>query len=120
MNKISSKDAAALLKQAATGIRSVVKENSELREKLANHETTERVEKLARDMEAKGLSPELAFEEKVAALREAENLDVTEEAVKLATPQVGVELGLPSEDVPGASVNALETYILTGEDPRGL
>jgi hypothetical protein len=116
MNKISSQDAAALLKQAAVAIRLTVKENGELKEKNAAFENGRRVEAIARDMEDKGLSPELTFEEKVAALKESEDLRVTEAAIKLAAPQ-GDLLGELSDDKPGSSMHAFESFVITGEDP---
>jgi len=113
MQKISSKDAAALLKQAGAAIRTLNAENQKLQEKLATQEKDARVVKIARDMEEKGLSPELDLTAKVAQLRKAENLDVTEEAVKLAAPQ-GLNLGDVS-DTPGTGEHPFVTFIQTGD-----
>ena len=99
MNKISSKDATSLLKQAGVALVKVAKERDTLREKVAAFERDQRVVKIARDMEEKGLSSDLTFEEKVAAMKSAKNLDITEEAIKLAAPQGRVLGGLG--DVPG-------------------
>lgn len=119
MQKVSSTDAAALLKQAGAAIRHLAEENKDLREKIAQQVHDERVTKIARDMEEKGLSPDLSFEEKVASIRDVPNLDVTEEAVKLATPQSN-NFGVLSE-IPGNNpTSALEHFIFTGEDPSGL
>jgi len=115
MQKISSKDAGALLKQAGGAIRHLVQENVKLKSKLASNERDMRVVKLAREMEAKGLSSEMTLEEKVAHLRTTKNLDVTEEAIKIASPQ-GVGLG-DVGDVPGGNQHPFETFIQTGEDP---
>jgi hypothetical protein len=115
MNKISSQDAKALLKTAGAAILEVTQENAELREKVAAYERHTRVEKIARDMEEKGLNPDLDFGQKVAALSYAQNLDVTEEAIKMAAPQ-GRVLG-DVGDVPGQGPSSFETYIMTGEDP---
>jgi hypothetical protein len=115
MQKISSRDAAALLKQAGATIRGLVAENQQLTEKLAQQERDTRVVKIARDMEAKGLSQELTLAEKVAHLRKAENLDVTEEAIKLAAPQTAGFGGL--SEVPGTGgKHPFETFIESGED----
>ena len=111
--KISSQDAAALLKQAGAAIRVLGKKNQELKTKLATQERGARVIKLARDMEEKGLSPEMSLPEKVAQLQKAQNLDVTEEAVKLAAPQ-GLNLGAVS-DTPGTGEHPFVTFIQTGE-----
>jgi hypothetical protein len=113
MQKISSKDAAALLKQAGSSIRTLVQENKDLREKIAARDQEERVQKLAREMEEKGLSPDLSLEDKVASLRKAEDLDVTEKAVKLAAPQ-GNMFGLGDEPV-GSGMSSFEQFIITGE-----
>jgi hypothetical protein len=69
-------------------------------------------------MEEKGLGAELGetLAEKVAHLRKATDLDVTERAVKLAAPQSNF-FGGPS-DVPSHSQHAFETFIETGEDIR--
>jgi len=115
MNKISSKDASTLLKQAGTAIRSLAKERDGLREKVASYEKQDRVVKIARDMEDKGLQNELSYEEKVAALHKAENLQVTEEAVKLAAPQNQILARLSDEPGEGAS-SAFEQFIMTGDE----
>jgi len=114
MNKISSNDASALLKQAGAAIRSLTGERDQLREKLAAKEKGERIEKIARDMEEKGLQPELSYEEKRAALARAEDLKVTEEAVKLAAPQNRI-LGNLSDQPGDGATSAFENFILTGE-----
>lgn len=116
MQKISSRDAAALLKQAGSAIRAAVQENRQLKEKLANQARDARVIKLAREMEEKGLMGETSLAEKVAHLRKVENLEVTEQAVKLAAPQGKLfgDLG----EVPGSSDHPFEVFINTGEDIR--
>ena len=117
MNKISSNDAASILKQAGATIRKVTTERDEALAKVASYEKDQRVVKIAKEMEDKGLSSDLNFEEKVAAIGKSQNLDVTEEAIKLAAPQS--QLFGQAEDRPsgGGSANAFEHYILTGEDP---
>jgi len=114
MNKISSRDATTLLKQAGAAIRSLTKERDELREKVAAKEKTERITKIAREMEDKGLQPDLDFNEKIAALHKADNLNVTEEAIKLAAPQNRILGHLTEQPGEGAST-AFEQFILTGE-----
>jgi len=119
MQKISSRDAAALLKQAGSAIRDVVKENQELREKLSAQDHNTRVVKLARDMEEKGLMGEHSLAEKVAHLRKVDKLEVTEEAVKLAAPQSQADLlgGLGDASGSGGE-HPFVTFIETGEDAR--
>jgi len=113
MQKISSKDAQGILKQAAVAIRHLTAENQRLNEKLAAGQKEQRIVKLAQEMERKGLNAELSLDEKVAQLRDA-NLDVTEEAVKIAAPNM--KLGSPAEDLVGAGLSTFENYIMTGED----
>lgn len=117
MEKISSNDAKALLKQAAASIRTLVDENTALREKLASKETDERIKKLASEMEAKSLSPELSYEEKVASLRNSK-LDVAEQAIKMASPQ-GFNLGTLGDSATGSgdgnAESAFNTFVMTGE-----
>lgn len=116
LQKVSSTDAAALLKQAGSAIRALVKENEQLKCKQAQDERDARVIKLARDMEEKGLGGEITLAEKVAHLRKVPNLEVTEQAVKLAAPQ-GDLLGSVGEFGSSAK-HPFETFIDTGEDVR--
>jgi hypothetical protein len=117
MQKISSQDASALLKQAGTSIRQLVEENQGLKQKLADQERDRRVVKLAQEMDEKGLNSELSLSEKVAHLRKVPNLEVTEQAVKLAAVQGNV-LGDVDDSEPGNAVHPFETFIETGEDVR--
>lgn len=116
MQKVSSKDAAALLKQAEAAITTLVGENRKLKKEAADEAHNARVVKLARQMEEKGLAPELELVEKVAHLQKVDNLDVTEEVVKLAAPQ-GQGFGELSE-LAGTGEHPFVTYIQTGEDSR--
>jgi Skp family chaperone for outer membrane proteins len=114
MQKISSKDVQTILKQAGAAIRHLTGENKRLTEKLAADQKERRIVKLAQEMEQKGLNSALSFEEKVAELKGA-NLDVTEQAVKLAAPNM--KLASVSDDATsGTGVTAFENFILTGED----
>jgi hypothetical protein len=115
MHKISSRDAAALLKQAGGAIRDLTSENKDLREKIARQERDARVVKLAREMEEKGLGGDISLAEKVAHLRKVPDLDVTEQAVKLAAPQ-GNMFGDVGE-VPTGGITPFEQFIMTGEAP---
>ena len=116
MSEIGLQEAGAFLKTAGETIRALVQQNRDQKEKLAEYEKTARVESIARQMEDKGLSPEMSFEEKLAALTQAGDLDVAEAAVKMATPQ-GFSLGGPS-DQPGVGADALTHFIIHGDDPN--
>jgi hypothetical protein len=115
MKKISNQDAASLLKQAGAAIRTLASERDSLFAKVASYEKRGRMEKIAREMEEKGLSSDLTFEQKMASLETASNLDVTEEAIKLAAPQGRVfgDLG----DLTSNATHPFEQFIMTGEDP---
>jgi len=116
MKKISTQDAASLLKQAGAAIEALTSERNTLSEKVASYEKKGRMEKIARDMEEKGLSTDLTFEQKVAALEVVPSLDVTEEAIKLAAPQ-GRIFGNPDELAGSGSLSSFEQFIISGEDP---
>lgn len=121
MQKISSQQVKTLLKTASATIRDLNTENSELKSKIASFEKKARAEKIAADMEEKGLNADLSMHEKVAYLldpKKTPNLDLTAEAVKLASTQKGI-LGALGDATAGAnSQSALEHYILTGESPE--
>jgi hypothetical protein len=117
MSNISSKDAQGVLKQAAVAIRTLTNENDGLKQKIAEFEREEKIAEIAREMESKNLNNELTFEEKLAALREAKDLNVTQEAVKLAAPQGGLLARTTSDEIPGGGTSAFEHFILTGETP---
>jgi hypothetical protein len=114
MNKISSQDVQALLKTAAMTVRVQDEEIVSLREKVASFEKKDRMVKIAREMEEKGLHAELNFDEKLAHLREAQDLSITEEAVKMASPQHGV-LGSVSDKPGSGGLHPFEQYLSTGE-----
>jgi len=125
MTNIGIKDGRTLLKTAASTIRSQDAEIKELKSKVAQFKENERIVKIAQEMEEKGLGDGLDFDEKVANLRERAKvgdnaLSVTEEAVKLASPQ-GQFFGDPSDDQPGggSSKDAFVTFINSGEDITG-
>jgi hypothetical protein len=118
MEKISQNDARALLKTAGSTIRTLTGEVRNLREKIASFERENRIRSIAQEMEQKQLASDMSYEEKVASLRQARDLNVTAEAVKLASPQ-GFTLGRVS-DTPslGDAESALTTFIMTGDSPE--
>ena len=94
-DKISTVEVAQLQKLASQTLRvlagenvSLRTENSELKEKVASFEKRARAEKIAGDMESKGLNPDTTFEQKVAELLSSDRLEVVEEAVQMAAPQM--------------------------------
>lgn len=95
--KISTAQAAQLNKLAASTLRALSEENkglrsenTDLKEKVASFEKRARIEKIASEMEAKGLNPGTSFDEKVQDLMQRDNLDAVEEAVGMAAPQMKI------------------------------
>lgn len=120
MDKISHQQVKALLKQAGSSIRVLTENLKEAQEKIASFEKEERIRKVASQMEEKHLSADLSYEEKVAQLRTAKNLNVVEEAVKISSHQ-GMSLGKVAEDFGGDvsdARSALETFIYQGDAPE--
>lgn len=83
MTKISSEQVKTVLAEASSVIRDLVSTNQELEVKLASFMKKDRCEKIARDMQEKGIYVELDFNEKVAHLLEKDNdkLETIENAV---------------------------------------
>ena len=106
--------AQGLLKTAGSTIRTQAAYIEELEAKLAAQKRTDRIVKIASTMEEKGLNGELSYEEKLASLRERADLDVTEEAVKMAAPQ-GVILGGPSDSPGAGGEHPFLTFMRSGE-----
>lgn len=97
MDKISSAQIGQMTKLASTALRALSERNQSLeaeaqslREKVAHFEKHAQAEKIAKQMHAKGIDPSTSLEEKVASLIDRENLNVVEEAVAMASPQMKV------------------------------
>jgi len=95
--KINKAQVAQLHKLASSTIRalseenvSLRKSNTELIEKVAAFEKKARAEKIASAMEEKGINPDVSFQQKVDELLGRNNLDVLEEAVGMAAPQMKI------------------------------
>ena len=93
--KLSNTQTAQLTKLAGQTLRALSEENQTLRtenedlkEKVASYEKHSRAEKIATAMEEKGINPEYSYQQKVADIMQRDNLDVVEEAVGLAAPQM--------------------------------
>lgn len=100
--KISAAQAGQMMKMAAENLRALSEENvsvqaerdalklenEQLQEKVASAEREQRIVKVAKSMEAKNLNAGLTFEEKVAQLRERDDLEVVEQAVDMQAPQL--------------------------------
>lgn len=88
MNKHSAAEVGQVMKVAATNLRALSEENQDLKQKVAHFEKKARAEKIAHQMEAKGLEPELSIQDKVAGLLKRDDLSVVEEAVGMSAPQM--------------------------------
>ena len=115
MQKISSEQAGQILGQVAPTLRaqqqkieSLATENQELTEKVAFYQRRERAEKIAMQLETKGLDPESSFAQKVDGLMKPEtDLDVVEKAVDMSAPQIKLA---SLSDNPGNASDAKSSF----------
>ncbi len=107
MIKISSEKTAEVLRQVGPTLRALSEENQTLKEKVATYEKRARVEKLATEMDAKGLQPELSHDEKVERLMGQDDLDVVEKAVDMSAQQVKLA---SVSDFPGDGTDAKTAF----------
>jgi hypothetical protein len=122
MEKISADKVAAILTTVPGMLRSVaserdglLKENIELKEKVASYEKNERVNRLARDAQERNIDVlGETEEEKVAsieaALGQGKDLAVLEEAVKLSSPNASIG-NLVGDEISGGGNTDLEAYL---------
>ncbi len=115
MIKVSSDQVKTVLAEASTTIRDLVSKNEGLAEKLASYQKKERCEKIASEMEVKGIYPEVSLREKIANLVEKTNeqLDKIEGAVEFQ-PQLSKVASL--DEKVANSVDPLRKLIETLED----
>lgn len=111
-----SAQSARVLRDMAVKTASLESENATLRAKVASYERAERVQQLAREMEAKGLSPELTLDEKIATVARYPDLDKVADAIQLAGGGK-LQLADVSEDSPrrDTSASSFESFCLTGQ-----
>ncbi len=115
MNKVSSAQAATVLRQAGQTIRNQAAENAALQEKVAKFESKERCEKIAHALEEKNMHGELTFEEKVAHLSDlpTEEMAAYEKAVDLVAGG-GVKLASVVDHTPSdRRTSRLGEFLLT-------
>lgn len=122
--KISAAQAAQVYAEVPGVLRALVSERDGLTTKLAEataklseYEKADRIEKIARTMDEKGVDPGSSFEEKVERIKEAadrgRSLDVIEEAVEMTAPNG--DLGkLAGAEKPGNGADPLTAYLLGG------
>jgi hypothetical protein len=120
MNKLSSEQVGQILGQVAPTLRaqqekieSLSTTNQTLTEKVAFYQRRERAEKIASQIEAKGLDPETSYSQKVNNLMGSDkNLDVIEEAVEMSAPQIKLASLSDHSGNPSDAKSALEAAIL--------
>ena len=102
---------AVALRQMTEKVASLEQENHMLRAKIQEYEEGELVSQIAREMEDKGLNQDMTFEEKVASIRNAQNLENVVEAVKMAS--AGYIRMADVSDAPGrGSTDSLTSFCL--------
>jgi hypothetical protein len=108
--------------QAATLLRTLGKENTELREKIAELEgeveslnREKKAEKVAAEMAARGMIESDDVTEKVASLMD-ENLDAYEAALSMA-PSQGFEIGRVDREKEASAANDSDESSGNGPDP---
>lgn len=89
MSKLSASKVAAVVQQAPGVIRHLVGELTEARAKIASMEKAARVQRIAEEMQRKGLDEGVALDQKIAQLSRLNDhdLEVQEAAVKIAAAQ---------------------------------
>lgn len=120
MNKISSEQAGQILGQVAPTLRaqqqeiqSLTADKQALTEKVAFYQRRERAEKIAAQLEAKGLDPETSFTQKVDGLMKPEtDLDVVEKAIDMSAPQIKLASLSDNPGNPSDAKSAFEAAVL--------
>jgi hypothetical protein len=119
--KISAAKAAQVYSAVPGVLRALVAErdellekNAELSEQLGERNHRDRIEKIARTMEKKGIDTDTPFEDKVERIEKAaeagKSLDVIEEAIEMTAPNG--EIAKLAEDVSGNGADQLTAYLL--------
>ena len=112
MKKLSSEQAAQVLSQVGPALRALSEENTSLKEKLAFHEKSARVEKIASQMRDKNLSPDTPYSDMVSQLMSSGDLDVVEKAIEISAPQIKLAALSDHSGNPSDAKSAFEAAIL--------
>lgn len=105
---------ATALRELTEKVASLEQENFQLRQRINEYEEGELIAELAREMEDKGLNQDMTFEEKVASIRQAQNLENVREAVKMAS--AGFIRMADVSDAPGRGSTDPLTMFCLGAD----
>jgi len=122
--KISAAHAAQVYSEVPGVLRALATERDELttklgaaNRKLAEYERADRIEKIARTMESKGIDPDSSIEDKIERIKEAassgRSLDVIAEAVEMTAPD-GSLGKLAGVEQSGNAGDSLTSYLLGG------
>jgi hypothetical protein len=120
--KISAAKAAAVYAEVPGVLLKLASERDELqvanrtlREKVAEYERSDRIEKIARSMHDKGIDAASSMGDKIERIKEAaergRSLDVIEEAVEMTAPDGGFA---KLAEAPGNDGDQLTAYLLGG------
>lgn len=107
MEKLSTEKVAGILRQVGPVLRAQSEEIADLKEKLAGKNLRERAEKIASQMDAKNLEPDLSHAEKVDRLLQNDDLDVVEKAIDMSAQQVKLA---SVSDEPGSDTDARTAF----------
>jgi hypothetical protein len=116
-----------MMQKSAQHLRQLATSNVELQTKVSSLARENKIMKLARRMEVRGLQPNLTFEEKVAQLSEVDDtkLATMEQAVEMAAGGVRLATVAVSDktagfdSAPSGGDDALESFINSGEALTG-
>lgn len=117
MLKVASEHISMVTARSAVVMRGLMDENRELTAKVASLEgevnalhRERRIEKIAHEMEEKGLNQGLTLDEKIAKLASYPDLDRVEDAVKMASSVGTIRIADGVSDLPGRGMTALDEF----------
>lgn len=116
--KISNAQVSEVLADVPGVIRKLASENKDLKEKVASFELRERTSKLASQMHSKNIHTDVSHDDLVTHLEKQASegkLDVIEQALEYAAPDMGNKLAQLSTDERGtASSSDFERFLVGG------
>lgn len=117
MMGLTREEAMGVLSQVPNVLRALHQENRGLQEKLAAYERGQRVDRVVSRMESGGLLDESEVPEKKAELAKMGDraLEVLDQALPAAAPQISVGVVATDMGVPNQSRSAMNRWILRGE-----
>lgn len=117
MLKVASDHVSLVAARSAVVMRGLINENQGLSTKVASLEgeieslkRERRIEKIAQDMESKGLNQGLSLDEKIQKLASYPDLDRVEDAVKMASSVGNIRIVGSVSDMPGRGMSAMADF----------